>query len=112
MHLSDAKVVLFGAGFVVPENISRCTETRYFSSIRYLARTSTEDLIRKRLISQPEWRNAHKEEYIKDHINFNNWIRTNDKRSGGDRYSVLDTLYQTIDESSVNVMNWITENVM
>jgi len=112
MNLSDAKVVLFGAGFVVPENIVKCTESRYFSSIRYLALTSTEEILKKRLSPRPEWRNSHREEYIKDHINFNNWIRTNGKKIGGDQYTILDTSHQTIEESSALVMKWISENTI
>lgn len=110
MHLSDARVVLFGAGFAVPDNIAKCVESRYFSSIRYLALTCSEDILKKRLSPRPEWRNSHNEEYIKDHVNYNHWIYSNGKNAGGEHYTILDTSSQSIEASAAAVRNWISEN--
>ncbi|MBN1400030.1 MAG: AAA family ATPase, partial [Anaerolineae bacterium] len=74
---SGRPVVLFGAGFGVPENLDPCVERRYFSALHYLAFVCDEDELTRRLRARPAWRNSSHEAFVKEHVRFNGWFRAN-----------------------------------
>lgn len=72
---SGRPVVLFGAGFAVPDNIEPRVERRYFSAVHYLATVCDETELRRRLIARPAWRGSSRPKYLDEHIAFNRWFR-------------------------------------
>ena len=63
-------VVLFNAGGGVPANIAHTIEQRYFSAIHILALTCKEEILKRRLLERPEWRECD-EAFIRTQLAFN-----------------------------------------
>jgi len=103
---SGKPVVLFGAGFGVPDNIEPCIERRYFSKIYYLNIYCSDNEIEKRLKERPQWRNCHNKEFIDNQKEFNNWVKNygKDKKP---KIDLFDTTDKSIDETVEYVRNWI-----
>lgn len=70
---SGRPVIFFSAGAGVPENIDRCTERRYFSSVHTLALICEDDILVTRLKKRPVWRNSAFDTFIKEQLSFNQW---------------------------------------
>ncbi|WP_461255107.1 hypothetical protein [Treponema sp. R80B11-R83G3] len=105
---SGRPVVLFGAGFGVPENIEPLTERRYFSNIYYLNIYCSDDELEKRLIKRPQWRNCQDKEYINRQKEFNNWVKNYGKENKPE-IDLLDTTDLTLEESVENVKIWVNK---
>jgi len=107
---SGRPVVLFGAGFGVPENIEPCTERRYFSSIYYLNIYCSDDELEKRLIKRPQWRNCQNNEFIDKQKIFNNWVKNygNEKKQ---KIDLIDTTDLTLDKTVEAVKIWINKKL-
>ena len=99
-------VALFGSS--VPEQFEQCIERRYFSDIHYLALVCTDEVLESRLRSRPEWRRCSDEEYIRNHVAFNRWLKEN-ARTTQPSMTLLDTSEITVDESVERVEDWIRD---
>jgi broad-specificity NMP kinase len=107
---SGRPVVLFGAGFGVPENLEGCIERRYFSSIRYLALACSDEILSQRLKQRPAWRATGNLEYIQEHQRFNQWFLNYNQRDNQPPITVLDTSQKSFEETTKQVEEWIREN--
>ena len=102
---SGRPVVLFGAGFGVPDNIEPRIERRYFSTISYLALVCSDEALATRLQHRPAWR-ENGPAFIQEQIRFNGWFMTRD----GNRQpavQLLDTTSVPIQETARQVESWI-----
>ena len=97
-------VVLCGAA--VPEQFEQCVERRYFSDIHYLAVVCDDEVLAWRLRSRPAWRGSSAEEYIKEHVSFNRWLKSNASTTKP-AMLLLDTSEITVDQSVAAVEQWI-----
>lgn len=97
-------VVLCGAG--VPAQFERCVERRYFSEIYYLALTCDGAMLAERLKNRPAWRNSGTEENIRQHVEFNKWLKNN-ARTANPPFDLLDTTNLSIEKSVEAVGQWI-----
>jgi predicted kinase len=71
---SGRSVVIFGAGFAVPENVEPCVERRYLGDVHYLALVCDDDVLAARLRQRPAER-GNDDAYIVDHLVFNRWLK-------------------------------------
>lgn len=103
---SGHPVVLFGAGFGVPENLETCVERRYVGDIHRLALTASAAALEARLRARPAWRGCS-EDFITDQIAFNRWFETTGPTLTHP-IDLLDTTSQAVGETVVAVRRWIT----
>ena len=101
-------VILCGAG--VPTQFEVCVERRYFSAIHYLALVCTDEALESRLRNRPTWRGSSDDEYIKNHLTFNRWLKEN-ARSSQPRMSLLDTSEIKVEETVAHVENWLRDSI-
>ena len=101
-------VVLCGAG--VPAQFESCAESRYFSDIYYLALVCDDEILAAHLKSRPVWRGSGADEYIKEHIAFNNWLKENAQKTNPPM-SLLETSRSSIKENAGAVEKWIKERI-
>jgi 2-phosphoglycerate kinase len=98
-------VILCGAG--VPAQFEQCVERRYFSDIHYLALVCDDEVLALRLRKRPAWRGSSADEYVKEHVAFNRWLKDNARRTQPPM-ALLDTTEITVDESVEGVKRWIS----
>jgi predicted kinase len=105
---SGRPVVLFGAGFGVPDNIEPCIERRYFSTVHYLALTCADEQLGDRLRARPAWRGAGKGTFIGDQLRFNAWFRS---CRGSPPIELIDTTDVAPEQTADRVDAWIRQRV-
>ena len=107
---SNRPVVLFGAGFGVPENIESCIERRYFSKINYLNIYCSDEELEKRLLKRPHWRKCQNYEFIEKQKEFNNWVKNygKDKKPEID---LIDTTEITLEQTVEFIKIWINKKL-
>jgi hypothetical protein len=105
---SGRPVVLFGAGCGVPENLEKCIERRYFSTIHYLALTCSEEEIRQRLLHRPAWRGTNRPDFIEEQIFFTRWFETYTDQPP---ITLVDTTIKSPGQTSRQVTAWIENNL-
>jgi gluconate kinase len=97
-------VVLCGAG--VPAQFEQCIERRYFSSVHYLALICEDEILTSRLRNRPAWRESFKDDYIKEHVAFNRWLKNNAQKTEPPM-SLLDISAVTVSESVAGAKQWL-----
>ncbi len=102
---SGRPVVLFGAGFGVPENIEPRIERRYFSTVHYLALVCADDVLAERLQQRPDWR-ANGPAFIEGQVRFNQWFKSRDSNTQP-AIQLLDTTDAPVQETASHVELWI-----
>jgi broad-specificity NMP kinase len=105
---SGRPVVLCGSA--IPEQFENCTERRYFSKLHYLALVCDDDILSSRLKARPNWRESGSEEFIKGHIQFNNWFKQNGYKTIP-RIDTLDTTYDSVEATAEKIKTWILEKL-
>ena len=108
VNQSDRTAVLFNAGCATVENLERCDERRYFSSVHVLALVAPDDVIRERLTARPGWRESADEGFIDGQLAFSAAIRA---RNNDPRYTVIDTSGESVDTTASRVRDWITDRL-
>jgi adenylate kinase family enzyme len=101
-------VILCGAG--VPAQFEECVERRYFSDIHYLALVCEDEVLASRLRSRPAWRASDTDQYIKEHVEFNRWLKDN-ARTTQPPIALLDTSEITVGGSVAGVEQWMSDCV-
>lgn len=101
-------VVLCGAA--LPAQFEPCVERRYFSKLHYLALVCEDEILAARLRNRPVWRGSFKDEYIKEHLAFNRWLRENAAKTEPPM-TLLDTSEIGVDESAERVEQWIRNHL-
>lgn len=99
-------VVLFGSA--VPDQFERCAESRYFSSIHYLALVCEEQKLIERLRARPLWRESASDEFLPAFVNFNRTL-IEDAPRDYPAMRILDTSSISLEESCAATANWIEE---
>lgn len=102
---SGRPVVICNAGSI-PANIEGCVERRYFARSHYLAPVCDDDILRRRLVERPVWRESSAPSFLESQIDFNRWL----KREGSGQtppIALLDTSTATIAESTAQAIEWI-----
>lgn len=107
---SGRPVVLFGAGMGVPENMEPCVERRYFAKLHYLALICDDAILANRLRQRPQWRDSSGEAYIQEHVKFNRWFREEGPATEPG-ISLLDTTHYPVEETAVQVLDWINQKI-
>lgn len=105
---SSRPVVLFGAGFGVPDNIEPRVERRYFSAVHYLALTCADDDLRDRLHARPEWRGAGKAVFVAEQSRFNAWFKN---YAAVPPIHIVDTSGVAPERTAQQVEAWILERI-
>ncbi len=105
---SRRPVVLFGAGFGVPDNIEPCVERRYFSAVHYLALTCADDDLRDRLHARAEWRGAGRGEFVAEQLRFNAWF---ENYTAAPPIDVFNTSGVAPERTAEQVEAWILERI-
>ncbi len=106
LNQSTGPVVLFGAGFAVPDNLETRIYRRYLTRIHYLALVCPDDVLRDRLRARPLWRGAGGDAFIAGQIAFNAWLRTEAPTSVPD-YALVDTGEADHALAARRVADWI-----
>ena len=102
-------VVLCGSA--VPSQFEHCIERRYFTNLYYLALVCDDNVLSKRLKNRPSSRNCSSDEYINEHIKFNNWFKENTVKSIP-KIDLIDTSYDKTSDSAKKVSKWISERLI
>jgi adenylate kinase family enzyme len=105
-NISQAGKPVVLCGTAVPEQFEQCMERRYFSDIHYLALVCEDEVLACRLRSRPAWRGSSGEEYVKEHVSFNRWLKAN-AATTKPAMLLLDTSAITVDQSIEAVEQWI-----
>ena len=105
---SGRPVALFGAGFVVPENLSRSVEHRYFSTIHYLGLICSNEALTERLQARPTWRGSA--DTIEAQVSFNRWLKENAHQSMPP-IELLDTTNASVEETAAQIRTWIKKRL-
>ena len=108
---SGRPVVLFGAGAGVPENLEKCIERRYFSTIHYLALVCADEVLAQRLQARPAWRSTSSASFIKDQLRFNQWFLHYNKAGLEPAIRLLDTSLLSIEETAQEITSWIGQKL-
>ena len=95
-------------GCAVPEQFEPCAERRYFAELHYLALVCDDDVLATRLKARPQWRGSGGEENIRNHINFNRWLKDTAPRTNP-ATSLLDTTGIGLSVTTDAVLEWIRE---
>lgn len=101
-------VVLCGSA--IPEQFENCMERRYFSKLHYLAVVCNDKVLGERLKARPAYRNCGNDEFIKGHIQFNNWFKLNHDKITPN-ITLLDNTSDSVEESVSKVRSWILEEL-
>ena len=102
-------VVLFGAGIGVPDNLERCIERRYFTTIEYLALVCSDGALAERLEQRPHWRRSHEPAFIDEQQRFNRWFKEYAVKSSG--FRLVDTSNVDEETTARQVRRWIDEKL-
>lgn len=105
-NIQQAGLPVVLCGSCVPEQLTACEESRYFSAIHYLALVCSDDAIAARLQARPPWRNTDSPAFITAMQSFNQWFRTEAARPAAP-ITLLATTTQPITESAQAVEAWI-----
>jgi hypothetical protein len=105
---SGRPVVIFGAGFGVPENLESLVERRYFSVIKYLALVCDELELKNRLLKRPKWRRTT-ENFIQRQIEYNRWLKEVGS-AGIPPVYLIDTSNIPLERTVSQVRQWILKN--
>jgi broad-specificity NMP kinase len=103
---SGKPVVLCGSA--IPEQFESCIERRYFSDLHYLALVCEDEILSNRLKARPNWRESCSEEFIKGHIQFNNWFKQNADKTTPE-INLLDTSYDSVSITAEKIKSWVLE---
>jgi DNA-directed RNA polymerase subunit RPC12/RpoP len=106
---SGRPVVIFGAGFGVPENLEMLVERRYFSDIKYLALVCDELELKNRLLNRPKWRGIT-ENFVQKQIEYNRWF-TEVGSSGIPPVDLINTTNVPLERTVFQVRQWIQKNL-
>lgn len=109
---SGRPVVLFGAGFGVPENLENCIERRYLSKIHYSALVSSDETIAKRLQKRPAWRETSSQSFIEENIRFNQWFKNYVNTNNQPSITSMDTTNVSLDQTANEVGAWIKHSMI
>jgi predicted kinase len=103
---SGKPVVLFGAGFAVPENLENCVERRYFSRLHYLAFVCQDEILVERLQARPGWRKSAEPAFMDQQLAFNRWFKDQSNRFSPP-LELIDTSSLPVEETSRQAAEWI-----
>ncbi len=99
-------VALFGCA--TPDQFESCYERNYFSMIHYLSITCDSDILEKRLKSRPEWRNSGNKDNIKAHVQYNDWLKNNAKKTVPN-ITLIENTNEKMEITSQKVIKWIDD---
>jgi adenylate kinase family enzyme/DNA-directed RNA polymerase subunit RPC12/RpoP len=109
-NISQGGTPVVLCGSAVPEQFEQCIERRYFSNLHYLAVVCEDEALAERLKARPTYRNCGDDEFIKSHLQFNNWFKSNhDKVTPS--ITLLDTTKDSVEESIKKINRWISEGL-
>lgn len=101
-------VALFGSA--TPGQFEECNESRYFSSIYYLALVCREDELINRLKLRPAWRKSGSDSVLEQMRKYNQWlIEYADKADSN--FSLLDTTTISLSQSVQATKDWISSSL-
>jgi ribose 1,5-bisphosphokinase PhnN len=106
--LAGKPAMLFAAGLVVPANIERSVERRYFSQVHRLALTCDDEVLAERLRARPSWRRASDPGVLVEEMRFNRWLRDNGDAEGIAR---VDTTSISVAEACDAVLTWLGQSM-
>jgi hypothetical protein len=105
---SGRPVVIFGAGFGVPENLEGLVERRYFSAIKYLALVCDDLELNNRLLKRPTWRGIT-DNFVQSQIQYNRWLKEIGSQ-GIPPVDLINTSNVPLERTVNQVRQWIQNN--
>lgn len=105
-NISQAGKSVLLCGCAIPEQFEECVERRYFSRVHYLALVCDDESLAERLKARPAWRGSFRDEYLQEHITFNDWLKNNAANTMP-RMTLLDTSKITANETAEEITKWI-----
>jgi gluconate kinase/DNA-directed RNA polymerase subunit RPC12/RpoP len=109
-NISQGGKTVVLCGSAIPEQFEHRIERRYFSELHYLAVVCEAEVLAKRLKARPAYRNCGDDEFIKGHIQFNNWFKLNHDKTIPN-ITLLNTTNDSIEESVEKIKKWIFERL-
>lgn len=103
---SGIAVAVFHAGAGVPGNIENCPERKLFDEVHYLGLYCNDEELEKRLRARPEWQSQNPDGFINAMKGFNAMYRFYGE--DGPKMDKIDTSDISLEESSRQVMDWIS----
>ena len=108
--MSGRPVLLAGAGFGVPANLTQCTEYDNFRRVHILALVCDDTMLAQRLNRRPGWRGSADPGVIDEHFRFNRWYRRQPAQAaaaGGPLLKILDTTHLTTVAVAAAITHWM-----
>ncbi len=105
-HVSQGGKPVFLIQCGEPSHFEACTERRYFSKIHYSALVCEDEVLKKRLIVRQKQQNYTDKKFIKDHIEYNRWIKENASMISPP-IDIIDTTSTSIEDTYAKVMEWL-----
>jgi len=90
-------------GSTNPGQFEKCIESRYFSSIHYIALVCDDDVLESRLKSRPSWRVSGSKGNIKIHRDWSHWFKNTRHEQD---VTLLDTSRMSIEDAAEQVLFW------
>jgi predicted ABC-type ATPase len=93
-------------GTALPEQFETCPERRYFSTLYYLAIVCEDTLLKERLQQRPQWRRSGSDDFIKQMLTFNHWLR---EHAAGTNppMTLYDNSRRSVHETTKDIAEWI-----
>ena len=98
-------------GSATPGQFEQCVQSRYFSSIHYLALTCDNAELEKRLQARPAWRDSGSPQFIEAMLAYNQWFKDNENHPDYDM-ALLNTSKLTLDDSLESVRMWYKSRLL
>jgi predicted ABC-type ATPase len=97
-------------GTALPDQFETCAERRYFSTLYYLAIVCDDALLKERLQQRPQWRKSGSDDFVKQMVQFNRWLREH-AATTDPPMTLYDNTHQSIQETTSDVAQWIRERL-
>ncbi len=97
-------------GTALPDQFETCSERRYFSTLHYLAVVCDDALLKKRLQQRPQWRKSGSDDFVKQMVQFNRWLKDH-AMTTNPSMTLYDNTHRSIQEATSDVAQWIHERL-
>ena len=103
-NISQSGKPVLLCGSVSPGQFEPCVESRYFSSIHYLALVCNDETLTARLQNRPNWRDTQSEEFVLKQIKWMKWFKNTKHEQD---IELVDTSNSGVEETAKSVRDWI-----
>ena len=108
IHQAGRSVLLCGT--VVPSVIESLPSQAYLAGTHYLALICDDPELERRLRARPAWRESGSDDFIQQHLTFNQWFRSRSDPAQPP-ITLIDTTHASGDETAGEVRQWVREHL-